>query len=156
MRCKIPFRFRLWSSYSQAKKRRSASFGFNSYRTQFPYFWIIPMALSRSKMAFRSRINLWSKKKNSLRRCCRYVDRCPSSLCNIIGLPFSTSTHGCCHLSKYGGGKVVYLILLLLYFSLKFVLFMEFHAYLYMGFDISIYFLWKHTLVYVNILRHQI
>ena len=40
-----------WSSCSQAKKRRSTSFGFKSYITQFPYFWIIPMALRHFEMA---------------------------------------------------------------------------------------------------------
>ena len=44
MRCKNPFWFCLWSSYSQAKKRCSTSLGFNSYGTQFPCSWIIPIS----------------------------------------------------------------------------------------------------------------
>ena len=42
--------------------------------------------------------------------CCRYVDRCPSLLCDIFGLPVSTSTYRCSHLSRNGGSKVVNLI----------------------------------------------
>ena len=51
MRCENLFWFCLWSSCSQAKKRRSTSLGFNSYKSQFPCFWIIPMALMRFEMA---------------------------------------------------------------------------------------------------------
>ena len=51
--CHIPSKYRLclWSSCSQAKKRRSTSLDSNSYETQFPCFWIIPMALRRFEMA---------------------------------------------------------------------------------------------------------
>ena len=42
----------VWSSCSQTKKRRSTSLGFNSYGTQFPCMWIIPMALRRFEMAY--------------------------------------------------------------------------------------------------------
>ena len=51
MRFKNPFRFCLWSNCLQAKKRRLTSFGFNSYGTQFPYFWIILVASKRFKVA---------------------------------------------------------------------------------------------------------
>ena len=52
MQCKNPFRFCLWSSCSQAKKRHSTSLGFNSYGTQFLCFWIIPMALRHFEIAY--------------------------------------------------------------------------------------------------------
>ena len=42
--------------------------------------------------------------------CCRYVDRCPSLLCDIFDLLFWTRTYRYSHLSKNGGGKVVHLI----------------------------------------------
>ena len=51
MRCKNSFQFYLWNSCSQATKRCSTSLGFNRYGTQFPCFWIIPMALRRFEMA---------------------------------------------------------------------------------------------------------
>ena len=52
MRCKNPFRFWLWSSCSQAAKRWSTSLDFNLYGTQFPCFWIIPMALRRIEITY--------------------------------------------------------------------------------------------------------
>ena len=45
MRCKNPFRFCLWSSCSQAKKRRSTVLSLKLYGTQFSCFWIISMRL---------------------------------------------------------------------------------------------------------------
>jgi len=42
IRCKKLFRLCLASSISHVKNRRSTFLGFNSYRTQFPCFWIIP------------------------------------------------------------------------------------------------------------------
>ena len=48
---------------------------------------------------------------NSIMWCCRYVDRCPSLLCDIFDLPLLTSTYRCSHLSKNGGSKVLHLIL---------------------------------------------
>ena len=50
MRCENPFRFCLRSSCLHAKKRRSTCLAFNPYETQFPYFWIILMALMRFEM----------------------------------------------------------------------------------------------------------
>ena len=140
MPCKNPFRFCNWSSYSQAKKRRSTSLGFKSYGTRFPCFWIIPMALRRFEMASwvtsndsdnsscvwhessaSSTSNSKSSKMFSFRPQCRsstsksallkrYVDRCPSLLCKILDLPISSSTYRCSQLSKNGGSKVVHLI----------------------------------------------
>ena len=43
----------------------------------------------------------------------RYVDRCPSLLCEIFDLPISTSTYSTNYVSQNGGSKVINLILVI-------------------------------------------
>lgn len=60
IRCKKAFRFGRWSSSSQRKKRRSTSLGFNSYGTQFTYFYIVPYAFKRAETADGSTCDIFA------------------------------------------------------------------------------------------------
>ena len=85
MRCKSPFWICLWSSCSQ-----------------FPCFWIIPMALRRFEMA------CWVTLNNSANSSCVWHES--SESLQIFDLSILTSTYNCSNLSKNGGSKVVHLI----------------------------------------------
>ena len=51
IRCKKLFRFCLWGSCSNVKKRRSTYLGLSSCETHYPYFRTISMALRRFEIA---------------------------------------------------------------------------------------------------------
>ena len=77
MQCKNPFRFCLWSSWSQAKKCRSTSLGFNSYRTQSFCFWTIPMAWRCFEMT------CWVTPNDSVNSCCVWHESSESNISNL-------------------------------------------------------------------------
>ena len=88
---------------------KSTPLGLNSYGTQFPFFWIIPMALrcfekpkipendeNLGQKLTSSRINLWCNHNFTNVVLSLYWQ----ILCDIFDLPISTSTYRCSHLSK--------------------------------------------------------
>ena len=52
IRCRKPFHLCLASSISHVKNLRSTFLGVSSYRTQFPYFWIIPNDFKQCEIAY--------------------------------------------------------------------------------------------------------